>query len=134
MIFLSLYTSITIKQCCRNFFCFQNKTKMPVKLFKQNPHGTSFCVQNRQVFNLSRYNNIIFIHSIHLSKKVYQHYKILVTVTQNVPQTNNTSTRGMNEEQCENISRNNQSPVFDSIMSIVGLLCYVTLQCATINQ
>ena len=37
-------------------------------------------------------------------------------------------------EQCENIARNNQSPVFDSIMSIVGLLCYVTLQCATINQ
>jgi hypothetical protein len=36
--------------------------------------------------------------TLHLSKKVYQHYKILVTVTQNVPQTNNTSTRGMNEE------------------------------------
>ena len=48
--------------------------------------------------------------------------KILRTVTQsvtNVPQTNNTNTSGMNEEQCENIARNNQSPVFDSIMSIV---------------
>ena len=47
--------------------------------------------------------------------------EILVTVTQsvtNVPQMNNTSTSGMNEEQCENIARNNQSPDFDSIMTL----------------
>ena len=51
--------------------------------------------------------------------------KILVTVTQSatdVPQTNNISTSGMNEEQCENIARNNQSQVFDCIMSIVSCL------------
>ena len=72
-----------------------------------------------------------------LTFSIKDRYQILVTVTQsvtNVPQTNNTSTSGMNEEQCENISRNNQSPVFDSIISIVWLLCYATLQCATINQ
>ena len=43
--------------------------------------------------------------------------QILVTVAQsvtNVIQTNNTSTSGKNEKQCENIARNNQSPVFDS--------------------
>ena len=55
--------------------------------------------------------------------------QILVTVTQsvtNVPQTNNTS--GMNEEQCENIARNNQSPVFDyHVYSRASLLCYPTM-------
>ena len=41
---------------------------------------------------------------------VVVHNKILVTVTQSVihvPQTNNTSTSGMNEEYCEIIARNN---------------------------